>query len=106
LSKFDKLWLDCTQGESRLISKKQKTDEVENQALDSHVKKRKKREEGIMKNSKRPCYNKDASKIRYYSFQKLGHYAFQCLDRNEKEKKKHHAHAADVEDHSKASKDE
>jgi hypothetical protein len=36
----------------------------------------------------------------------LGHYAFQCLDRNEKEKKKHHAHAADFEEHLKASKDE
>jgi hypothetical protein len=36
----------------------------------------------------------------------MGHYAFQCPYRNEKEKKKHHAHVADAEEHSKASKDE
>jgi hypothetical protein len=106
LPKFDKLWSDCTQEESRLISKTQKTNEDENQALVAQVKKRKKREEGSPKKSKRPRYKKDASKIRCYSCQKLGHYAFQCPDRNEKEKKKHHAHAADVEEHSKASKDE
>jgi hypothetical protein len=106
LPKFDKLWSDCTQEESRLISKTQKTNEEENQALVAQVKKRKKREEGSPKKSKRPRYKKDASKVRCYSCQKLGHYAFQCPDRNEKEKKKHHAHAADAEEHSKASKDE
>jgi hypothetical protein len=30
LPKFDKLWTDCTQEESRLISKYQKTNDVEN----------------------------------------------------------------------------
>ena len=89
-----------------MISKRQKTNKDENQSLAAQVKKRKKREEGSLKKSKRPRYKKDASKIKCYSCQKLGHYAFQCLDRNEKEKKKHHAHAVDVEEHSKASKDE
>jgi hypothetical protein len=42
LSKFDKLWTDCTYEESRLISKSQKTNDEENQALATHVKKRKK----------------------------------------------------------------
>ena len=89
-----------------MISKTHKTNEDENQALAAQVKKRKKREEGSPKKSKRPRYKKDASKIRCYSCQKMGHYAFQCLDRNEKEKKKHHAHATDAKEHSKASKDE
>jgi hypothetical protein len=84
------------------MSKTQKTNEDENQALSTQVKNRKKREEGNPKKSKRPRYKKDASKISCYSFQKLGHYAFQCPDRDEKEKKKHHAHAADAEAHSKA----
>jgi hypothetical protein len=105
LPKFDKLWSDCTQEQSRLISKTQKTNEEENQALAAQVKKRKKIEEGSPKKSKRPCYKKDASKVRCYSCQKLGHYSFQCSYINEKEKKKHHAHAIDAEEHSKASKD-
>jgi hypothetical protein len=74
--KFDKLWSKCTQEESRMISKTQKTNEDENQALVAQVKKRKKREEGSTKKSKRPRYKKGASKIRCYSGQKLGHYAF------------------------------
>jgi hypothetical protein len=41
--KFDKLWSDCTQEESRLISKSQKTNDDENQALVAHVKKREKK---------------------------------------------------------------
>jgi hypothetical protein len=104
--KFDKLWSDCTQEESMMTSKTQNNNEDENQALVSQVKKRKKREEGNLKKSKRPRCKKDASKIRCYSFQKLGYYAFQCPNRNEKEKKKHHAHATDAEEHSKASTDE
>ena len=94
------------QEEFRLISKTQKTNEEENQALDAQVKKIKKKEEGIPKKSKRPRYKKDVSNLKCYSCQKMGHYAFQCLDRNEKEKKKHHAHAVDAEEHSKASTDE
>jgi hypothetical protein len=39
--KFDKLWTNCTQEEYRLISKSQKTNDEENQALAARVKKRK-----------------------------------------------------------------
>jgi hypothetical protein len=42
LPKFNKLWADCTQQEFRLISKSQKTNDDENQALVAQVKKRKK----------------------------------------------------------------
>jgi len=104
--KFDKLWSDCTQEESMMTSKTQNNNEDENQALVSQVKKRKKREEGSLKKSKRHRYKKDALKIRCYNFQNLRHYAFQCPYRNEKDKKKHHAHGPDAEEHSKASKDE
>jgi hypothetical protein len=102
LPKFDKLWSDCTQEESRLISKSQKTNDDENQALAAHVKKRKERREVSLKKAKRPRYKKDASKVRCYSCQKLGHYAFQCPHKNEKGE--HHAHATDTE--TKESKDE
>ena len=84
----------------------QNNNEDENQALVAQVRKRKKRDYGIPKKSKRPRYKKDVSKTKCFSFQKLGHYAFQCPDRNEKEKKKHHAHEIDAEEHSKASKGE
>jgi hypothetical protein len=97
--KFNKLWEDCTQEESRLISKSHKTNDDENQALVSQMKKIKEREEGSLKKSKRPCYKKDASRIRCYNCKKMGHYATQCHLRHEKGKKKHHAHAIDTEDH-------
>jgi hypothetical protein len=47
--KFDKLWTDCTQEESRLISKSHKTNYDENQELVYQVKKRKEREEDNLK---------------------------------------------------------
>jgi hypothetical protein len=103
--KFDKLWEYCTQEESRLISKSQKTNDEENQALDAQVKKRKEREEGIPRKSKKPHHKKDASKVQCYTYKKMGHYASQCPHKHEKgKKKKHHAHIADDEEHK--SKDE
>ena len=53
LPKFDKLWLDCIQEESRLISKSHKTNDEENQALVSHVKKRKERRNNNPKKNRR-----------------------------------------------------
>jgi hypothetical protein len=94
--KFDKLWTDCTQEESRLISKSQKTNDEENQALVAHVKKRKERREASLKKTRRPHHKKDVSKIRCYTCKKLGHYAFQCP--HGKGKRKHHAHATDTEE--------
>jgi hypothetical protein len=102
LPKFDKLWTYCIEEESRLISKTQKTNDDENQALAAHVKKMKDRREASSKRAKRPRYKKDASKVRCYSCQKLGRYAFQCPHR--KENGKHQAHATDTE--TKESKDE
>jgi hypothetical protein len=70
LPKFDKPWTDCTQEESRLISKSQKTNDEENQALVAHVKKRKQRRNTNLKKNRRsiPYHNKDVSKIRCFTF--------------------------------------
>jgi hypothetical protein len=68
------------------------------------VKKRKEREEGIPKKSKKPHHMKDASNIRCHNYKEMGHYARQCPLKHEKGKKKYHAHATDVEE--KKSKDE
>jgi hypothetical protein len=72
LPKFDKLWLDYTQEESILISKSQKTNDDENQARATHVKKRKEREDVSLKKSKKPRYKKDTSRIRCYNCKKMG----------------------------------
>ena len=99
LPMFDKLWEDCSQEDSRFMSKKQKVDE-ENQALATHVKKRKEREEGSPRKSKKPRRKRDMSKVQCFNYRRMGHYAAQCPHKHEKEKKKkHHAHAADVEEH-------
>jgi len=59
LPRFDKLWVDCTQEESRLISKSQKTNDEENQALVSHVKKRKEMRESSLEKIGKPHHKKD-----------------------------------------------
>ena len=41
LPMFDRIWKDCTQEEARLISKMQKTNDEENQALATHARKEK-----------------------------------------------------------------
>jgi hypothetical protein len=96
--KFNKIWEDCSQEESRLISKSQKNNDNENKALDSQVKKRKEREEGSPKKPKKPCQRKDASNIRCYNYKEMGHYAAHCPLKYEKGKKKHHAHIEYVEE--------
>ena len=63
------------------------------------MKKRKEREDVSPKKSKKPRYKKDTSRIRCYSYKKMGHYATQCPRRHEKGKKKNHAHAINTEDH-------
>jgi hypothetical protein len=70
LPKFDKLWSDCTQEESRLISKSQKNNDEENQALVAHVKKRKERRNTSPKKNRKsiPDHKKDVSKIRCFNY--------------------------------------
>jgi hypothetical protein len=103
--KFNKVWAYYTQEESRLISKSQKTNDDENQVLAAQVKKRKEREEGILKNSKKPRHRKDASNIICYTWKNMGHYASQVPLKHENgKKKKHHADTTKDEEHK--SKDE
>jgi hypothetical protein len=99
LPKFDKLWTDYVQEESRFISKMQKTNDEENQALDSHVKKKKERKNNSLKKNRRPVpdHKKDGSKIRCFNYKKLGHFAYQCSQG--KGKTKHHAHATYMEEY-------
>jgi hypothetical protein len=112
LSKFDKLWSDYTQEESRLMSKPQKINDEDNQALVSHVKKRKERRNNSPKKNRRsiPNHKKDVSKIRCFNCQKLGHIAYKCPQGKGKIKHHAHAHAPNMESTSqkktKESKDE
>jgi hypothetical protein len=96
LPKFDKLWTDCTQEESRLTSKSLKTNDEENQALSAHVKKRKERREVSPKKLKEHIIRRMRQKFRCYNCKKLGHYASHCPHKNEQGK--HHAHATDMEE--------
>jgi hypothetical protein len=99
LPKFDKLWEDFSQDESRLMSKKQKVDDEENQALATQVKKRKERKEGSPSKYKKPHRKRDISKVQCFNCRNMGHYSAQFPHKHEKEKKKkHHAHATDVEE--------
>jgi hypothetical protein len=82
------------------MSKKQKVDDEENQALAAQVKKRKEREEGSPRKSKKPRRKRDVSKVQCFNCRNMGHYAAQCPHKHEKEKKKkYHAHAVDVKEH-------
>jgi hypothetical protein len=67
------------------------------------VKKRKERRDSSLKKTRRPHHKKDVFKIRCYTCEKLGHYAFQCP--HGKGKRKHHAHAADMEEPSSQKKE-
>jgi hypothetical protein len=66
------------------MSKKQKVDDEENQALAAQVKKRKEREEGNPRSSKKPRRNRDMSKFQCFNCRKMGHYAAQCPHKHEK----------------------
>jgi hypothetical protein len=73
-----------------LISKKQKVDDEENQGLVAQVKKRKEREEGNPRKSKKPRHRRDVSKVQCFKCRKMEHYATQCIQKHEKENKKKH----------------
>jgi hypothetical protein len=98
LPKFDNLWTHCTQEESRLISKSQKTNDEENQDIFVRVRKRKETINTSLKKTIRsfPDHKKDVSKIKCYTCNNLRHFAYQCPQG--KGKKKHHAHASDMEE--------
>jgi hypothetical protein len=110
LTKFSRLWEDCTQEEARLVAREEKLGEEENQALAALARKGKSKKEvhshkkphGPQKSQK---FKKDFSNYRCFICQKMGHIAIHCPQSKDKVKKgkygKHHAHVAE-DDHDKS----
>ena len=103
LPKFDRLWVDCTQEETRLAARGGAQPE-ENQALASHASKGKGRGKGRFENQDRkggssspPGKNKrkDLSKIQCFKCDKFGHCASRCPLRQGNKK---YAFVADTEE--------
>ena len=97
LTKFSRLWEDCTQEEARLEARE------ENQALVAHARKGKNKVEDrppwkFHKSQKYQKKQRDYSSIQCYSCQKVGHIAKHCPMIREQIKKgrnkRHHANAA------------
>jgi hypothetical protein len=106
ITKFTRLWEDCTHEEAILTTREDKLGDEENQALAAHARKGKRIKE--VHSHKKPhglqntqTFKKDFSNYRCYIFQKMGHIAINF--RNSKDQvrkgkyKRHHAHV--VEDH-------
>jgi hypothetical protein len=78
LPKFDKLWENCTHGETRLADQHKRLIVDEEEALTAQKNKR----SSFMKNNKEansvrvPYKKKYVSKIRCYNCQKLGHFSY------------------------------
>ena len=89
LPSFDKLWADCVQEESRLISRNNLQRPVDNveQALASHTQKGKKFERRNTRRfpsstpEQRARKGKDVSKVQCFRCDKFGHYARDCPER-------------------------
>jgi hypothetical protein len=98
LSKFDKLWADCTHEECRLADQQKRLIFDEQEALTSQKNKRSSfRKNNKESNSVRvPDKKIDVSKIRCYNCQKLAHFSYDCPQ--EKGKRKQQAHVAEEEE--------
>jgi hypothetical protein len=104
LTKFSRLWEDCTQEEARLAAREEKLGGDENQALAAHTRNGKNRKEvhshkKFQSSQKAQKTQKDYSSYKCYSCQKMGHIARNyphIKDKFRKRKyKRHHAHAAE-----------
>jgi hypothetical protein len=102
LTKFNRLWEDCTQEEARLAAREEKLVD-DDQALAAHAGKGKSKKEDHShchkKSHKSHKGQKDYSNIRCFICQKLGHIARFCPNSKDKVRKgkykRHHAHAAE-----------
>ena len=116
LPKFDKLWADCTQEETRIAARKRlHGPQVEdNQAFITHAKKGKGKGRKFHKHqARRPSSSpdrrekkKNLSHIQCHKCKKYGHYANKCFSAN---KRKHEASTADVDEdtpHKKSTNDD
>jgi hypothetical protein len=104
LPKFEDLWADCVQEETRKLSRdsSQRPQDEETQALVAHARKGKGKRNLGMKNTGRrstPAHEhkkKDLSKIKCWNCSTFGHYASNCLEKNRKENQ--HASTTDVDE--------
>jgi hypothetical protein len=103
LTKFSRLWEDCTQEEARLEARKEKIESNEDQALTAHIRKGKNKKEvhshkRFQKPHKGQDSHKDLSSFRCFICQKMGHIARNCPQAKDQDKtrkfKRHHAHFA------------
>jgi hypothetical protein len=98
LPKFDKLWTDCTDEESRLADQQKRLIVDEEEALTvqknkiSSFKRSNKEANSVRVSDKK----KDVSKIRCHNCQKLGHVSYGCPQG--KGKRKHQAHVEKEEE--------
>ena len=96
LPKFDKLWVDCTHEESRLVDQQIRTTVDDEKALIVQRKGSSFKKNFKEANSVRvPDKKKDVSKIRCYSCQELGDFSYDCP--KGKRKRKNQAHVAEEE---------
>jgi hypothetical protein len=95
---FDKLWANCTHGESRLPDQQNRLIVDEEEALIAQKNKRSSfRKNNNEANSVRvPDKKKDVSKIRCYKCQNLGHFSYDCPQG--KGKRKYQAHVVEEEE--------
>ena len=103
LTKFSRLWEDCTQEEAILEERKEKIENNEDQALTVHTRKGKNKKEVhshkiFQKPHKGQNSQKDLSSFRCFIFKKMGHIARnfpQAKDQDRTSKfKRNHAHFA------------
>jgi hypothetical protein len=105
MTRFIRLWEDCTQEEARLVAREEKLGDEENQALTTHTRKGKskkkfhsthKKPHGLQKTHK---FKKDFSNYRCFIYQNMGHIAINYPNSKGRvikgKHKIHHAHAAE-----------
>ena len=106
MPKFDRLWEDCTQEETRIVARKRLhgTQPEENQAFMAHAKKGKGKGRKFRHHKhqgRRPIPSpdqqekKDLSQVQCFRCKKYGHYANKCPSSS---KRKHEASTTDVEE--------
>jgi hypothetical protein len=100
---FDRLWIDCTQEETKLIAKRvQDSDHDDNQAIASHAKRGRENRRSFgkaFKDEKTSAtsgheYRKDISRIQCFRSDKYGHIVRNCPT---KKKGRQYASTADVD---------